>query len=91
MTTRTRPGEGSPRTPRRGHDGGVRVHLDAGICQGHNRCHSLAPAIFDVDELGNALLRMDGDLPSDLARAARLAASNCPEYAITITDREMDR
>ena len=64
----------------------MRVHLDAEKCQGHNRCYALAPEIFDVDDYGQAVLLVDGDVPTDLEDKARLAASNCPEYAITITD-----
>jgi ferredoxin len=64
----------------------MRVYLDAGICQGHNRCYALAPDVFDVDDVGQALLRIDGELPADLESRARLAAANCPEYAISITD-----
>ena len=64
----------------------MRVHLDAGTCQGHNRCYSLAPELFDVDEIGQALQRVDGELPAALVDRARLAAANCPEYAITLTD-----
>lgn len=77
---------GSSRVVDGGHDGGVQVHLDAGACQGHNRCHALAPELFDVDEIGQAILRADGDVPADQTHRARLAASNCPEFAITITD-----
>jgi ferredoxin len=66
---------------------GVRVFLDAGTCQGHNRCRALAPDLFDVDDVGQALLRVEDELPAELTARARLAASNCPEYAITITDR----
>ena len=64
----------------------MRVHLDAEKCQGHNRCYALAPELFDVDDYGQAILLVDGDVPSELEDKARLAASNCPEYAITITD-----
>jgi ferredoxin len=64
----------------------MRVHLDAEKCQGHNRCYALAPEIFDVDDYGQAVLLIEDDVPSDLEDKARLAASNCPEYAITITD-----
>jgi ferredoxin len=32
------------------------------------------------------VLRIDGDVPEDLQAKARLAASNCPEYAITVTE-----
>ena len=64
----------------------MRVHLDAGKCQGHNRCYALAPELFDVDEYGQAMLIVEGDVPAELHDKARLAASNCPEYAITITE-----
>ena len=64
----------------------MQVHLDAEKCQGHNRCYALAPELFDVDDFGQAMLIVDGDVPAELHAKARLAASNCPEYAITITE-----
>ena len=64
----------------------MRVHLDAEKCQGHNRCYALAPELFDVDDYGQAMLLVEGDVPAELQDKARLAASNCPEYAITITE-----
>ena len=64
----------------------MRVHLDSGKCQGHNRCYALAPELFDVDDYGQAVLLVEDDVPEDLESKARLAASNCPEYAITITE-----
>jgi ferredoxin len=64
----------------------MRVHLDAEKCQGHNRCYALAPELFDVDDYGKAILIVEGDVPAELHDKARLAASNCPEYAITITE-----
>ena len=64
----------------------MRVHLDSEKCQGHNRCYSLAPELFDVDDYGQAVLLVDGEISLDLHAKARLAASNCPEYAIQITE-----
>ncbi|MFV0316553.1 MAG: ferredoxin [Microthrixaceae bacterium] len=64
----------------------MRVELDRDTCQGHNRCYLLAPEIFDVDDEGYAVLRITGEIPEDLTDKARLAADNCPEYAITIID-----
>ena len=64
----------------------MRVHLDSEKCQGHNRCYALAPELFDVDDLGQAVLLVDGDVPDDLRDKARLAASNCPEFAIKILE-----
>jgi len=64
----------------------MRVHLDSEKCQGHNSCYALAPELFDVDDYGQAVLLIDGELPDDLHEKARLAASNCPEYAIKILE-----
>ena len=64
----------------------MRVHLDSGTCQGHNRCYALAPELFDVDDYGQAVLIVDGEVRGELQAKARLAASNCPEFAITITE-----
>lgn len=64
----------------------MRVHLDAGICRGHNRCYALAPEVFDVDDLGQAVRRIDDELPADLEASTHLAEENCPEFAITLTD-----
>ena len=62
----------------------MRVQLDTDKCQGHNRCYALAPELFDVDDYGTAVLLVEGEIPSELEDKARLAAANCPEYAITI-------
>jgi ferredoxin len=62
----------------------MRAELDRDACQGHNRCYLLAPEVFDVDDEGYAILRIDGDIPTELEAKARLAADNCPEYAITV-------
>jgi ferredoxin len=60
--------------------------VDPNKCQGHNRCYSLAPELFDVDDLGMASEKGDGIVPPELANEARRAAANCPEYAISITE-----
>jgi ferredoxin len=62
------------------------VHVDAEKCQGHNRCYALAPELFDVDDLGYASALNEGEVPPGLEEKARLAAANCPEYAISIDD-----
>ena len=64
----------------------MQVHVDPERCQGHNRCYALAPELFDVDEEGNAHELNDGVVPAALEEKARLAAANCPEYAISITE-----
>jgi ferredoxin len=62
----------------------MRIVYDRDACQGHNRCYLLAPELFDVDDEGYAVLRIEGQVPTDLEKKAQLAADNCPEYAITI-------
>ena len=64
----------------------MRVHVDPDRCQGHNRCYSLAPELFDVDDLGNASEHGDGVVPAGLEAKARTAAANCPEFAISVTE-----
>lgn len=69
--------------------GAVRVRVDPDKCQGHNRCYSLAPELFDVDDYGYATASGDGVVPAPLEGKAQLAAANCPEFAVIIeeTDR----
>ena len=61
-----------------------RVWVDPEKCQCHNRCYSLAPELFDVDELGMASAKGDGTVPAELLDKARKAVANCPEYAVTL-------
>lgn len=63
-----------------------RVQVDQQKCQGHNRCYSLAPELFDVDDLGTASARGDGTVADELLEKARRAVANCPEYAITLAE-----
>jgi ferredoxin len=62
----------------------VKIRFDSEKCQGHGRCYALAPDVFDSDDLGQAVVLIEGDVPPELEGAARLAADNCPEYAITL-------
>lgn len=62
------------------------LRLDAEKCQGHNRCYALAPELFDVDDYGQSVLLVEGDVPPELHAKARLAVSNCPEHAISILE-----
>jgi ferredoxin len=67
-------------------DSGIKVSVDSAKCQGHNRCYSLAPELFEVDDLGFAAAKGDGAVPAELVDKAKRAAANCPEYAITLSD-----
>lgn len=66
----------------------MRVEIDAEKCQGHNRCHALAPELFDVDDYGSGLVIGDATVAPGLEGKARLAVANCPEMAISIHDDE---
>jgi ferredoxin len=64
----------------------LKVHVDPDKCQGHNRCKAVAPELFQLDEYGNAREVGDGIVPDELQEKAYLARSNCPEFAIEITE-----
>ena len=61
------------------------IHVEAGRCQGHNRCHSIAPELFEIDDYGMATATGDGSVPPPLEDKARLAVKNCPEHAVRMT------
>jgi ferredoxin len=60
------------------------VSIDADRCVGHGRCYTLAPEVFDADELGHAILRVE-DVSGELERHAVTGEQNCPEQAITLS------
>jgi ferredoxin len=62
----------------------MRVSIDTGKCQGHSRCAIIAPDVFDVDDLGKAVVLLD-PCPEDFRAAAEEAAFSCPEGAITVS------
>ena len=66
--------------------GKIRLRVDPDKCQGHSRCKSLAPELFELDEYGNAHEIGDGTVPDALVEKAYLAKSNCPELAIEIIE-----
>ena len=86
------------RSVRTSKGGAVKVRIDPEICQGQGRCFSIAPQIFDFDELGNGfgitrgdfrgigVVLGDGLLTSETIELARLAQANCPEHAVFIED-----
>ena len=64
----------------------MKVRVDPDRCEGHSRCHALAPELFEPDALGNATAVGDGAVPRGMEGKARLAAANCPEYAVEIVE-----
>lgn len=65
----------------------MRVTLDSERCQGHGRCYTLAPQLFEPDDMGHCvLLPASKDVPSELYEVARSGVANCPEQALGIED-----
>ncbi len=64
----------------------MRLIIDAEKCQGHNRCYAIAPELVDVDDMGMAFVRGDGNVPDAMLEKAHLCVANCPEFAITISE-----
>ncbi|HEY1627439.1 MAG TPA: ferredoxin [Streptosporangiaceae bacterium] len=63
----------------------LRVRVDQDKCQGHNRCYSIAPDLFELDDLGISSAAGTGEVPASLEEAARRAAANCPEHAVEVS------
>jgi ferredoxin len=64
----------------------VKISIDSGLCQGHGRCYDLAPDLFGDDDEGYGQVLGDGTVPAGREKEARLAAANCPERAISVTE-----
>jgi ferredoxin len=62
----------------------TRVSVDADLCTGHGRCYTLAPDVFDADEVGHCVVRVE-DVSSELEAQAEAGEKNCPEQAITLS------
>jgi ferredoxin len=64
----------------------MRIILDEDACTGHGRCYDIAPELFGADDAGHSVLLAAG-VPAEREAAARRAAANCPEQAITVVAR----
>ncbi len=64
----------------------VRVRVDRERCQGHARCAALAPELFGLDQFGNGHELGYGTVTVALEAKARLAQTNCPEFAIDVIE-----
>jgi ferredoxin len=60
-----------------------RVCVDAERCEGHGRCYTLAPNVFDADEVGHSVVLVE-NVSGELEAQAVVAEQNCPEGAITL-------
>lgn len=64
----------------------LHLKIDSSKCQGHNRCYLICPELIDVDDFGMAQVLSNTPIPAELLDKAKLAAANCPEYAITLEE-----
>ena len=64
----------------------MRIVLHPEACTGHGRCYALSPEVFDADDDGHGVVRIEGDVPVELQAAARRGMANCPEAAIVVLD-----
>ena len=62
----------------------AQLEFNPGLCTGHGRCYSLAPDVFEPDEVGHCVVKVPVVATSDLEAQARLAVANCPEQALAI-------
>ncbi len=60
------------------------VSVDGDRCTGHGRCYTLAPDVFDSDEVGHCIVLVE-EVSGELESHALLAEQNCPEQAITLS------
>lgn len=63
----------------------MKVRIDPDLCAGHGRCYSLAPEVFESDELGHGLVVLQ-DVPPELRAQAETGMQNCPEQAISVVE-----
>ena len=67
---------------------GLEFVIDRSLCQGHNRCATIAPDVFAVSEDGYGYVLGDGKVPDDLADSPEDIVDACPEQAISGRRRE---
>lgn len=72
----------------------MRLSIDRDRCQGHGRCYSAEPEVFEpIDDLGRADL-IDGGLSTEsltmIQRLERVVAG-CPERAISLELEEAQK
>lgn len=63
----------------------MRVRVDRALCEGHARCWSTLPEVYELDDDGYSAVT-EVDVPERLEQAARRGASSCPERAISVVE-----
>jgi ferredoxin len=61
----------------------TRIVVDADRCVGHGRCYTLAPDVFDADDVGHCVVLTE-DVSGESELQAKIGEQNCPEQAISL-------
>jgi ferredoxin len=64
----------------------MRIELDRQVCQGHGVCQMTAANLFTLSDEDGLAIQPPNPIPPQFQDEARLAAINCPERALTITE-----
>lgn len=64
-------------------DGGVKVRVHPGLCEGWGNCHRWSPQVYPLDEEGYIAIHML-EVPPELSRLAWRGADACPAQAISV-------
>jgi ferredoxin len=62
------------------------ITVDPARCQGHARCLTFAPDVFEFDDEGYSFVPDENSRSAQLTEGLRLAVANCPERAIIVKD-----
>lgn len=60
-----------------------RMRVKEGRCQGHGRCYSIGPELFEPDDEGFSIA-LPVDLGEDVIDVAYRVVGECPEQAVEI-------
>jgi ferredoxin len=60
-----------------------KVVTEPGRCQGHGKCVTECPEVFDTDEQGYVVVR-SGEIPDSLRAAVQRCVDDCPEGALGV-------
>lgn len=62
----------------------MKVVVDRSACKGHGQCAFYAPEVFDFDEEGIVVLRIETPGEESIWSKVQKAVIHCPESAIRI-------
>jgi ferredoxin len=63
----------------------LKATVDHDLCEGHSRCQSAAPEVFEVRDDDKSYVLMD-KIPEELRDKVERAARLCPRQAITVEE-----